>query len=124
MPTHVDVLCGDYRQRRASATIARFSQITSTWNAPVRSIFTPFIAATTYHFKIYGAMFLGQRQVALDTADALAAIAAAREIVEPLADWVEGFYPMKQHVLIRFGEWEADKAASACHRTRYFMLSR
>jgi tetratricopeptide (TPR) repeat protein len=61
-----------------------------------------------YHFKIYGAMFLGQRQVALDSANELAA-SLPPDVVEPMADWVEAFYPMRQHVLIRFGEWEQIK---------------
>ena len=24
----------------------------------------------------------------------------------PMADWLEGFVPMKQHVLVRFGKWK------------------
>jgi hypothetical protein len=27
-----------------------------------------------------------------------------------MADWLEAFYPMKQHVLIRFGMWDEIKA--------------
>ena len=64
-----------------------------------------------YHFKIYGAMFLGQKQVATETADELAA-AVSGEVLELMADWVEAFYPMKQHVLIRFGMWDEIKAQS------------
>jgi hypothetical protein len=45
-------------------------------------------------------MLPGQRQVALDTADELAASLTA-DVVEPMADWIESFYPMKQHVLTR-----------------------
>jgi hypothetical protein len=26
--------------------------------------------------------------------------------VPPMADWLEGFVPMKQHVLIRFSKWQ------------------
>jgi tetratricopeptide (TPR) repeat protein len=53
-------------------------------------------------------MFLGQYAPALASADQL--IEALPEdllAVEtpPMADWLEGFVPMKMHVLIRFGKW-------------------
>ena len=55
--------------------------------------------AHNYHFKIYGAMFLGQSQTALDAADELARDASPRSCcgsrVPPMADWLEGFVPMK-----------------------------
>src|SRR6266581_1707637 len=64
--------------------------------------------AHNYHFKIYGAMFLGQQRTALDTADQLAA-AIPEDLLRvtnpPMADWLEGFVPMRLHVLIRFGRW-------------------
>jgi tetratricopeptide (TPR) repeat protein len=107
MPTHVDVLCGDYqnvvmRNHRAIQADKKYLDRSGPFN------FYTLYRCHNYHFKIYGAMFIGQRQVALDTADELAA-SLPPEVVEPLADWVEGFYPMKQHVLIRFGEWEQIK---------------
>jgi len=62
-----------------------------------------------YHFKIYGAMFLAQRAVALQTCSALEA-AVPEELlrleVPPMADWLEGLLPMRMHVLIRFGMWQ------------------
>jgi tetratricopeptide (TPR) repeat protein len=64
--------------------------------------------AHNYHFKIYGAMFLGRAQAALEAADQLAAaIPGDLLAVEnpPMADWLEGFVPMKMHALIRFGRW-------------------
>jgi hypothetical protein len=54
-------------------------------------------------------MFLGQAQTALAAADQLAA-AIPEELLRvqtpPMADWLEGFVPMKMHVLIRFGRWD------------------
>ena len=58
-----------------------------------------------YHFKIYGAMFLGQPTAALEAAEELMATFPS-ETLRPMADWFEGFIPMKQHVLIRFGRWQ------------------
>ena len=64
--------------------------------------------AHNYHFKIYGAMFLGQARTALDAAGQLAA-AIPEDLLRvespPMADWLEGFVAMKLHVLIRFGRW-------------------
>src|SRR5262249_42059890 len=64
--------------------------------------------AHDYHFKIYGAMFAGQSQAALAGADQLAAAIPGdllRVTEPPMADWLEGFVPMRLHVLIRFGRW-------------------
>jgi hypothetical protein len=59
MPTHIDVLCGDYRSviasnSRAIAADDRFAAREGAMN------FYTLYRAHNYHFKIYGAMFLGQ----------------------------------------------------------------
>src|SRR5262249_23607676 len=61
-----------------------------------------------YHFVLYGAMFLGQYATAIAAAEEMIANLPEELLrVEspPMADWLEGFVPMKQHVLIRFGRW-------------------
>lgn len=107
MPTHIDVLCGDYRAVVDSnqAAIEADRKFLAREGA---DNFYSLYRCHDYHFKIYGAMFLGQYRPAL---------AAAEEMIEtlpedlltvaspPMADWLEGFVPMKQHVLIRFGKW-------------------
>jgi tetratricopeptide (TPR) repeat protein len=107
MPTHLDVLCGDYRRVVSANTAAiaadeRFRERRGAMN------FYTLYRAHDYHFKIYGAMFLGQARTALETADQLAA-AIPEELLRaenpPMADWLEGFVPMKMHALIRFGRW-------------------
>ena len=107
MPSHLDVLCGDYRSVVAANTAAieadeRFRARRGAMN------FYTLYRAHNYHFKIYGAMFLGQQRTALDTADQLAA-AIPEDLLRvtnpPMADWLEGFVPMRLHVLIRFGRW-------------------
>jgi tetratricopeptide (TPR) repeat protein len=108
MPTHLDVLCGDYRSvvSSNSAAIAvdeRFLADRGAMN------FYTLYRAHDYHFKIYGAMFLGQARAAIEAADQLAA-AIPEELLRvetpPMADWLEGFVPMKMHTLIRFGRWD------------------
>jgi tetratricopeptide (TPR) repeat protein len=103
MPTHVDVLCGDYenvvaRNHRAILADRKFLERDGAEN------FYSVYRCHNYHFKIYGAMFLGQPRPALETAEELIAT-LPEKMLRPLADWFEGFIPMKQHVLIRFGMW-------------------
>jgi tetratricopeptide (TPR) repeat protein len=108
MPTHIDAACGDYRSVVASNSAAiavdeRFVAAEGAMN------FYTLYRAHNYHFKIYGAMFQGQAGVALEAADQLAA-ALPEELlrveVPPMADWLEGFVPMKLHALVRFGRWQ------------------
>jgi len=108
MATHVDVLCGDYqnvvlRNHQAIQADQKYLARSGPMN------FYTIYRCHNYHFKIYGAMFLGQKKVAIDTADELSA-SLTREVLEPMADWLEAFFPMKQHVLIRFGMWDEIKA--------------
>lgn len=107
MPTHIDVLCGDYRSVIASNSAAIAADEKFLEREGPMNFYTLY-RAHNYHFKIYGAMFLGRAAVALQTADLLAATIPEellRVDVPPMADWLEGFVPMKMHALIRFGEW-------------------
>ena len=107
MPTHIDVLCGHYRDvlvynHKAIVADRKFLAREGAMN--VYALYR----THDHHFAIYGAMFLGQYR---------AALAAAQELIDttpeellripspPMADFVEGYLPMKQHVLIRFGKW-------------------
>jgi tetratricopeptide (TPR) repeat protein len=104
MPTHLDVLCGDYRNVVSANSVA----IAADERFVAMNFYTLY-RAHNYHFKIYGAMFLGQARTALAAADQLAA-AIPEELLRvetpPMADWLEGFVPMKMHALIRFGRWD------------------
>jgi tetratricopeptide (TPR) repeat protein len=107
MPTHIDVLCGQYHDvvARNSAAIAadrKFLERAGPMN------FYSAYRCHNYHFKVYGAMFLGQYAPALETAEEMVRTLPAellRTGSPPMADWLEGFVPIKQHVLIRFGKW-------------------
>ena len=107
MPTHIDVLCGHYHDvlvdnQRASEADRKYLEKAGAMN------FYSGYRVHNYHFAIYGAMFLGQYAPAL---------AAAEELIEttpeellrmpspPMADFIEAYIPMKQHVQIRFGKW-------------------
>jgi tetratricopeptide (TPR) repeat protein len=108
MPTHIDVLCGHYRDvvtsnEKAIEADRKFLEHEGPLN------FYSLYRCHDYHFKIYGAMFLGQLGKALEAADEMIATLPP-ELLEietpPMADWAEGFVGMKMHVLIRFGRWQ------------------
>jgi tetratricopeptide (TPR) repeat protein len=108
MPTHLDVLCGDYRQVVASNSAAIVADEKFLARRGAMNFYTLY-RVHDYHFKIYGAMFLGQAQTALTAAAQLAATIPEellRVEVPAMADWLEGFVPMRLHVLIRFGRWQ------------------
>ncbi|MGR3759345.1 hypothetical protein ACUXV3_04340 [Roseobacteraceae bacterium NS-SX3] len=108
MPTHIDVLCGDYHSvvrwnEKAIEADLKYYQREGAFN-----IYTGY-RQHNYHFVIYGALFLGQMEPALR---------AERELWEttpeemlriespPMADYFESYMAMHPHILIRFGRWE------------------
>jgi tetratricopeptide (TPR) repeat protein len=107
MPTHIDVLCGDYQNvvewnDRAIKADRKYLAKEGARN------FYSLYRCHDFHFKIYGAMFLGQLAPALEAAEEMAATLTEDLLtiqVPPMADGLEGFVPMKMHVLIRFGRW-------------------
>ena len=108
MPTHIDVLVGDYARviagnERAIAADERYLAAAGPLN------FYSLYRAHDHHFRIYGAMFAGRRAVALEAGRALAA-ALPEELLRvqspPMADWLESFVGMELHVMVRFGMWE------------------
>ncbi len=107
MPTHLDVLCGDYLRVVASNSEAIKADEKYLAHRGAMNFYTLY-RAHNYHFKIYGALFLGQYAVALRTAANLE-VAVPEELLRvqspPMADWLEGFLAMRVHVLVRFGRW-------------------
>lgn len=104
MPTHIDVLCGDFQNvvdRNGEAIIANRKY----YNHRGADNFYSFYRCHDYHFRVYGAMFLGQPSVAHESADELAAT-LPDSTISMLGDFLECFVSVKQHVHIRFGEWQ------------------
>ncbi|MBT5265691.1 MAG: hypothetical protein HOL85_12720 [Rhodospirillaceae bacterium] len=108
MPTHIDVLCGQYRDvvvynQKASIADRKFLEREGAVN--VYAMYR----THNYHFTIYGAMFLGQYTPAIEAAQELIDT-TPEELLKvpspPMADFIEGYLPMKQHVLVRFGKWD------------------
>ncbi|KAE8385590.1 hypothetical protein BDV23DRAFT_16250 [Aspergillus alliaceus] len=108
MPTHLDILCGDYRKAIASNSEAIRADEKFLARAGAVNFYTLY-RSHDYHFRIYAAMFAGQSKVAIDTAEELESSIPdelLRRESPPMADWLEGFLAMKVHVLIRFGRWQ------------------
>jgi tetratricopeptide (TPR) repeat protein len=107
MPTHLDVLCGDYSRVIASNTDAIRCDEMYLARRGAMNFYTLY-RLHDYHFKIYGALFLGQSAVALDTVAQLEA-SISPELLRlkspPMPDWLEGFLAVRAHVLVRFGRW-------------------
>ncbi|MBK0401283.1 tetratricopeptide repeat protein [Limibaculum sp. M0105] len=107
MPTHLDVLCGFYRDvlvynQKALEPDRRFLAY-----AEHPGIYLIYVIHN-FHFAIYGAMFLGQYTPAIAAAEELIATvpeAVLRIESPPMADFLEAYLTMKQHVLVRFGKW-------------------
>ena len=107
MPTHIDVLCGHYRDvlvYNHKAIVADRKFLAREGALNVYALYR----THNHHFAIYGAMFLGQYGPAMAAAQGLIDT-TPEELLRipspPMADFVEGYLPMKQHVLIRFGKW-------------------
>ncbi|MEM7236570.1 MAG: tetratricopeptide repeat protein [Pseudomonadota bacterium] len=121
MATHIDVLCGDYQnvvQRNEAAVAVDRKYLAHRGAENFYSVYR----CHNYHFVIYGAMFLGQPGPALAAADELIETLPAKTL-RPMADWFEGFVPMRQHVLVRFGMWDAILAQDLPVDTELFCVT-
>lgn len=108
MPSHLDVLVGDYAGSVKANTNAIHADEKFLAREGAMNFYTLY-RSHDYHFRLYGAMFSGQSRIALETVDMLEASISEQLLrVEspPMADWLEGFLAMRVHALIRFGMWE------------------
>ena len=108
MPTHLDILCGDYQRAITSNSDAvSADEKFLAREGPIN--FYSLYRLHDYHFLIYAAMFAGQSKVSLETArraEATLPEEVLRVESPPMADWLEGFLSVRLHVLIRFGRWQ------------------
>ncbi|MFW0789773.1 tetratricopeptide repeat protein [Gordonia sp. CPCC 205333] len=108
MPSHIDVLCGNYHDAIEANLLAVEADRKFVEQEGAANFYTLY-RAHDLHFVVYSAMFEGNSRIAL---------AAAAELAEqltpdllaipspPMADWLEAFVPLGIHVLIRFGRWQ------------------
>jgi tetratricopeptide (TPR) repeat protein len=104
MPSHIDVLVGDYDEvikanQRGIAADEVFLEREGPGN------FYSLYRIHNYHFLVYGAMFDGQSELAMEAARAIPKQVPEPMIIE-LVDFLDAFMPTPLHVLVRFGKWE------------------
>jgi tetratricopeptide (TPR) repeat protein len=108
MPSHIDVLCGDYR----NSVVSNLSAVQADRQFVDREgplNFYSLYRAHNLHFIVYSAMFEGNSRTAYQAADELTGqLTPALLAIEspPMADWLEAFVPLRIHVLVRFGRWD------------------
>lgn len=104
MATHIDVLCGDYqnvvwRNHRAANVDRKYEAMAGGEN------FYTVYRIHNVHFEAYGAMFLGQPEVALAASERLIEM-LPENVIRFFPDLFESFYGKKIHVMVRFGMWQ------------------
>ncbi|KZL87247.1 tpr domain protein [Colletotrichum incanum] len=108
MPSHIDVLVGDYRKAidtNMKATIADDKYFAKEGGLDFYSLYR----LHDYHSLIYAAMMAGQSRIALESVGRLEATLSEDLLLvdsPPMADWMEFFKSIRIHVFIRFGMWE------------------
>lgn len=108
MPSHIDVLCGNYRDSVvANLSAAQVDRRFVDREGPLN--FYSLYRAHNLHFIVYSAMFEGNSRAALEAADELTGQLTPELLAiesPPMADWLEAFVPLRVHVLVRFGRWD------------------
>jgi tetratricopeptide (TPR) repeat protein len=108
MPSHIDVLCGNYRD----SVVANLSAVQADRQFVEREgplNFYSLYRAHNLHFIVYSAMFEGNSRAAFAAADELSRQLTPELLAiesPPMADWLEAFVPLRIHALVRFGRWD------------------
>jgi tetratricopeptide (TPR) repeat protein len=107
MPTHVDVLCGFYRDVVHWNEVAVEADLKFWRDKGPFNIYSGY-RLHNYHFVMYGALFLGQFEPAMRAVQG-AAETVPEEMLRiespPMADYFESYLGFEPHVLVRFGKW-------------------
>ncbi|KAI4854456.1 hypothetical protein E4T44_00162 [Aureobasidium sp. EXF-8845] len=108
MPSHLDILVGNYDAAitaNRSAVVADSKYLNKIGG---RDLYT-FYRVHDYHSLIYAAMLSGRSRVALQNVAELEE-SLDEELLRiespPMADWLEAFLAVRPHILVRFGMWE------------------
>lgn len=104
MPSHIYLRVGDYDEvinanEAAIAVDEEYVQDAGPYN------FYSLYRIHNYHFLVYGAMFDGQSEVALQTAREINK-QVPEDVLKEQVDYLDAFMPTALHVMIRFGKWD------------------
>jgi tetratricopeptide (TPR) repeat protein len=108
MPSHIYVLCGQYEKTIASNIEAAAADEKYLEYDSELGIYYVYLLHNI-HFQMYGAFFSGQYEPAIRAANQMQAIVRPEYLLSDhafLVNYLEAFYGMKAHVLIRFGKWQ------------------
>lgn len=108
MPTHLDILIGDWRRSVSSNHLSTLADDKYYRRNGALNFYT-FYRLHNYHSLIYAAMHAGQSKAALEAVTRMEAT-LPEEVLRmqspPMADWLEYFLTVRTHVMVRFGMWE------------------
>lgn len=108
MPTHIDVLCGHY-QDVVDWNHIGIEKDVKYWEYAGAHNFYSNYRVHNYHFKLYGAMLLGQFAPAMEAVRTMHATIPDELVYidsPPMADFLEGYKSIGTHALVRFGRWQ------------------
>ncbi len=108
MATHIDVLCGNYQDVVNWNQKGILADELYWENAGAMNFYSMY-RVHNYHFKLYGAMFLGQFNTAMDAIAGMKRTIPDELITQdtpPMANWLEGYMSIETHALVRFGRWQ------------------
>lgn len=104
MPTHIDIWLGDYEQV-VDSNLEAIDADTAFLEREGPYNFYSLYRIHNYHFVVYGAMFDGQSELALQTARELNE-QIPEDMLRAQVDFLDAFMPTAIHVLVRFGQWD------------------
>ncbi|KAJ5783190.1 hypothetical protein N7457_004964 [Penicillium paradoxum] len=117
MPTHLDILIGDWRRSISSNYKATVADDKYFHKEGAKNFYT-FYRLHAYHSLIYAAMHAGKKKTALDAVTRMEST-VPEEVLRiespPMADWLEQFMSIRLHVMVRFGMWDELKSMDLPH---------
>jgi tetratricopeptide (TPR) repeat protein len=104
MPSHIYAHAGDYA--KVIETNQQAIEIDKAFvQREGRHNFYTFYRIHNYHFLVYGAMFDGQSELAMNTARMIAE-QVPEDMLVAQVDFLDAFMATPLHVLVRFGRWD------------------
>ncbi|ORY23129.1 hypothetical protein BCR39DRAFT_549970 [Naematelia encephala] len=104
MPSHLDILIGDYRRAISANAKAVVSDNLYVSRKGAGGFYTIY-RLHNFSSLIYGAMFCGQYQVAIRFVEAMEQV-LTDDLVRSLPKFIECETSVRLHVLVRFGRWD------------------
>ena len=110
MPTHIDIRVGEWQKAIDWNAKAIDSAIAYHKIAGPPTGLLIFYEAHNYHMLAYGALMIGQRELAMKQINAMVA-SLPDDFVRDFSVMIEGFGAMPDEVMVRFGMWDEILAA-------------